>query len=457
MNPSILSAVRCIVAALSLGILADVLLRVGPWGLNAAIFLCVSATCLFAFAQIQRKWFSLPIFLFGLFFVWRDSSVLKALDMLAVGTVAITVALPLSVERLSRTAFAHYLAALCDSAVSAIGGAPQLVWKEMELEKHRTLSPDTKQSWITVATNGGVGLLIAVPLLLLFGALFISADVAFRAFMQHVFDVDWDNLARHALVIAGVSWVLAGFLRMLAFNARADFPLDRTASSFRLDAVSLLIPLALLNALFVTFVCVQFEYFFGGNALVTGATGPTYAEYARQGFFQLVAVAVLALLVLYAADWLNREARPAARKWFRILAATLIVLVYIVMASALHRMYLYYDAYGLTQLRFYTTAFMFWLAIVIASFAATVLIARRERFLFIGVSTAWLAIVALHAINPDALIVRANVARMADGKPLDSKYLGRALSADAVPAARSGHGRENEANRAAPRGAGYSR
>ena len=36
------------------------------------------------------------------------------------------------------------------------------------------------------------------------------------------------------------------------------------------------------------------------------------------------------------------------------------------MASALQRVYLYVDEYGLTQLRFYVTAFVAWLAVVLA-------------------------------------------------------------------------------------------
>jgi hypothetical protein len=346
------------------------------------------------------------------------------------------------VERLSRSTFVHYLGALCDSIVGAIAGAPQLIWKEMELENHGAVSPEARQSWIKIVTNGAIGLCIAFPLLLVFGALFASADTAFRLFVQDLFDVDWDNLGRHLLVIGSVTWIVAGFLRVLAFNARADFPLHDTASAMKLESLALLLPLTLLNGLFMTFVAVQLNYFFGDTAYIADPNGPTYSEYARQGFFQLVAVAVLALLVLYAGDWLDRDAVPTARKWFQILAALLIVLVYIVMASALHRMYLYYEAYGLTELRLYTTAFMFWLAIAIIAFAATVLIGARERYVMMVASTAWIAVIALHAINPNALIVRANLARSMEGKPLDSTYLGGALGADAIPslvAAREGY------------------
>jgi hypothetical protein len=235
--------------------------------------------------------------------------------------------------------------------------------------------------------------------------------------------------------------VAAGFLRVVGLNMRTHIPVQRCAEALRLDALAVLVPLSLLNALFLAFISVQFQYFFGGNALVTHPNGPSYSEYARQGFFQLVAVALLALLTLYAADWLNRDAAPGMRRLFRILATAFIALVYVVMASALHRMYLYYQAYGLTQLRFYTTAFMVWLAIIILAFALIVLAGKRDRYVFFSIVTAWIFLAALHVLSPDAAIVLANIARSSRGAPFDAQYVGGGLSADTIPtlvAARDG-------------------
>ena len=58
----------------------------------------------------------------------------------------------------------------------------------------------------------------------------------------------------------------------------------------------------------------------------------------------------------------------------------MLLLLDIMLASALLRMRLYTAEYGLTELRFYTTAFMGWLVLVFGWFVATVLRGRRERF-----------------------------------------------------------------------------
>ena len=59
-------------------------------------------------------------------------------------------------------------------------------------------------------------------------------------------------------------------------------------------------PLGVLDALFLAFVAVQATVLFGGHRHVLETEGLTYAEYARQGFWQLLWVSALTLLVLSA-------------------------------------------------------------------------------------------------------------------------------------------------------------
>jgi hypothetical protein len=97
-------------------------------------------------------------------------------------------------------------------------------------------------------------------------------------------------------------------------------------------------------------------------------------------------------------------------------------------------MRLYQSEYGQTELRLYTTAYMARLAAVQLWYVLTVLRERRERFASGALVLAGLALLALHAANPDALIVRVNAANAATGgPPFDTSYATR-LSADAVPA-----------------------
>jgi hypothetical protein len=164
---------------------------------------------------------------------------------------------------------------------------------------------------------------------------------------------------------------------------------------------------------------------------VAGETDLTYAEYARHGFFELVAVAALVLPVLLLADWaLVRDRRT--QRVFRTLALVLVGLLFVVMASALERMRLYQREYGLTELRVYASGLIFWLGVVFLWALVTVLRGRRELFAVGALVAAFVGIALANALNPDALIARTNIDRGSEGRPVDYSYLTE-LSDDAVP------------------------
>jgi hypothetical protein len=183
--------------------------------------------------------------------------------------------------------------------------------------------------------------------------------------------------------------------------------------------------LAVVDALFLAF--------FGGADLVQALTGLTWAEYARRGFFELVAVASLSLPLLLVADWSLDQRDPARARAFRALALLMLVLLDIMLASALYRMRLYTAQFGLTEQRFYTTAFMGWLVLVFGWFGATVLRGRRERFGTGALLAGWLVLAALNLSNPDMIIAGVNLDRASRGRPFDAAYA-ETLSADALPA-----------------------
>ncbi len=100
----------------------------------------------------------------------------------------------------------------------------------------------------------------------------------------------------------------------------------------------------------------------------------------------------------------------------------LVVLLLVIMASALQRMRLYQEEFGLTELRLYTTAFMGWLALVFGWFLLTVLPGRRERFAFGALAVRFAVVGLLDALNPDALIVGINAQRQNSPRPFDAYY-----------------------------------
>ena len=177
---------------------------------------------------------------------------------------------------------------------------------------------------------------------------------------------------------------------------------------------------------------IQFQYLFGGRAHIEKIVPLTLATYARRGFFELATVAVLVLPMLWSADWLvKRESQPA-NCLFRALCAGIVLMMVCIIASALHRMWIYVQSFGLTELRVYTTAFMLMLAVIFIWFAATVLRGARDPFTTGVIVVGFVSLLCLETLNPDALIAETNLRQTAQRRDLDPEYLAR-LSLDAAP------------------------
>jgi hypothetical protein len=273
---------------------------------------------------------------------------------------------------------------------------------------------------------------VSLVLLLVFGGLFASADAAFADVLSQALpDLSLWTGVRWVFLFVLAGGVLGGaaFLRAAPPNLS---DLDGGGSR-RVGRFEWAVPLGLLAVLFAAFVGVQLAVLFGGSRHVLETAGLTYADYARSGFWQLAVVTVLTLLVLAgAARWAPRETR-VDRVLIRAVLGTLAGLTLVIMASAVHRMNVYSDTYGLTRLRVLVAACELWLGVVLVLVLIAGVRLRGAWVPRISFAAGVLALLALAAVNPDGLIADRNIARFQDQHRLDVRYLSN-LSADAVPA-----------------------
>ncbi len=323
------------------------------------------------------------------------------------------------------------------------------------------------------------GLLLAIPLLVVFSVLFSAADLAFDQLMARLFswDVDLGLVPLRLALAVFIAWGIAGLLAVAAGSIRDDLgpsgpgagagsvagagasppvasppvaqslgaaaaglppPAARDGLAIlpRLGAIEAATILIAVDVLFGVFVLLQLRYLFGGQDSLA-VTGLPYAQYARSGFFELVWVAFLAGGLLAAVHAI------AARRTMALVGAgiALAALTAAVLVSALIRLRIYQDAYGWTELRFYVLASILWLGIAIG--ITIVLLARDQMgFLLHGLAiSAVVVLIGINVVGPSRVIAEENVARVLnpglvppDGQSgLDIHYA-EVLGDDAVPA-----------------------
>ena len=413
------------------GIVGDQLLRAMPWGLNMALG-TTALVATGAWLVLRHKikpgpdaaWLAITALLLGFAFLRRDAQPLDGFDALAlIGTLAMAAA-SVQGEVIAQWYPFDWIRGVASAAGASIIGGFQLLFSDIQW---RELPQDDRLRNLRRAL---LGVVIAAPVLLIFAALFASADPVFGNVLSNLFNFNADTVISHTFFIGFWAFLVAGYFRW-SFLGRPIQTLTPSAKSIQ-SIVPLATAVGLLDLLFLLFVVVQLRYFFGGSGVVEQTSGLTYAQYARQGFFQLMTASILVLPILLGAEALVHTGSAPQVRVFRQLAGLLLALLSVVMISAFQRMRLYVEAFGLSAQRLYATAFMILLIGVLAWFAWTVLRGRRERFVFGSIMQGLAVLAGLHLMNPDAFIVNTNLNRPHTERPFDAKYA-VTLGGDAVP------------------------
>lgn len=373
----------------------------------------------------DRALLGVPYVLLLIALIWRDSERLFVLNLLGIlGLVACARPFRVGLQaQLNEIGVGD----LARRAQHALRGAALGAWSLLGAVRGPEPLRTPTSNWAA-----GLGVLAVSPVLLLFSALLGSADPVFGRLLGRLFNPE--PLLQHAAVILAGSWVASGLLWALT---RAPSATEATPKGGRVSSPAIAGALAPIAVLFLAFLVVQSRYLFGGRAVVLSSSDLSFSEYARHGFFELVAVSAAMLPILLLADWAADQFAEKDQARFRFLARTLLVLLTGLLTSAMLRMSIYTSEYGLTEDRLFATVFMWWLAFVFGWFAVTVLRGSRERFAIGALGAAFAALLLLNVAGPDNMIVRVNIWRAEKGRPFDTAHLAK-LEAGAVPAALSG-------------------
>ncbi len=277
------------------------------------------------------------------------------------------------------------------------------------------------------------GVLMAIPVLFVFILLFSSADLIFQKYISDLISIDNElEIIFRFILILIVTIVFIGAYTYSFREKEGQITAPQKSKNHTVGDIEISIILGSVNALFFIFILVQLTYLFGGESNIS-TQGFTYAEYARRGFFELIAVAVISLFLLFTTEKYVIKKETEHALGFKILSTALIIQVVLIIASAFTRLSLYEEAYGFTTLRLYSHTFIILLAIIFCLLLYKIHKDKRENtFAFRVFLSLALFLAVMNFLNPEAFIARRNIERFASTGKLDIYYLSR-LSDDAIP------------------------
>ncbi|MEO5953013.1 MAG: DUF4173 domain-containing protein [Chloroflexia bacterium] len=282
------------------------------------------------------------------------------------------------------------------------------------------------------------GLVIAIPILLLFTFLLSQADSIFQSLVSNVFQFRFVSDTPEAIMRLGIilasAWGIAGAMLhalkpLPVANAFASGPATVALKNRGISYVEGTLVLALVNALFAVFGWIQFTVLFSGQASRT-MDFEAYREYVRRGFGELLVVAVLTMALILGLRRAMRRSTETQERNLNLMNTLMIGLAMTLLVSAFARMVIWenIEFYISTATRLYVRTFIVCLGALFVWLLLTTWF-RRDRFAIGALVTIMAFIVTVNTINPDAEVAAYNLRR---NDELSTRYL-YILSNDAVP------------------------
>lgn len=272
------------------------------------------------------------------------------------------------------------------------------------------------------------GLLLSLPWVLVFMALFASADAVFENLISEFFkSFSFELIIR---TIKNMIWfiIFGGLFFGYLFNLKNKE--KKIKKPTLLGMLETLIILGMVDLIFLSFIAVQFRYFFAGDALIN-LDGYTYAEYARRGTMELDIASMLAIGLYRILHFFKKEDSPKLQNVFKIFLGILFAEIGIVLFSAYQRLILLENAYGVTSTRIMAHVFMITMGIFLIILYFDELRNKGKHYLLLSCAWATTFVFTIAVINMPAMAVRTNQITHGDAG-IDWYYL-RSLPDEGIP------------------------
>ncbi len=252
------------------------------------------------------------------------------------------------------------------------------------------------------AGNVVIGLLCAIPVLVVVVPLLMSDD-AFYGMVRNVFG---DMTTTAFKLVFGL--VLSMFVISYGFSLKAGQVREAKPGKFSgIENAYIISFLSAISVCYLLYLFSQLAYFFSAFRGFLPDGEITYAQYARKGFFEMCMIAIINLGIVFLSLLLSKKRNGKACHGVKALATFIAAFTLIIIATAISKMVLYIDVYGMTVLRLTTSAFMLFLSVVFISVILRIYITKINV-----VKTALVAagciVLALGTANVNAICARYN-------------------------------------------------
>jgi len=267
-----------------------------------------------------------------------------------------------------------------------------------------------------------IGVAISFPLLFVIVNLLVSADQQFGnligTFPRWLLGLKIEEEVLRTIAITIYTLAIFGLFQVLKTKQQLPAETPKQKEKMAWDSVISLTVLTLLNIVYLLFVFVQFQYFFSE----TLKEGYTYAEFARRGFFELLFVTMLNLLIISTIVSFVDKASKFTTLAIRALLSLLVIFSGVMLYSAFIRLFMYEEAYGFTFARVLAHSFMVFLLVILCYSFMRIWMERLSLVRFYIIS-AIIFYTLVNTVQLDTFVVERNIERYSETGKIDIYYL----------------------------------
>ena len=275
---------------------------------------------------------------------------------------------------------------------------------------------------ISVSTKGSkksshvlmviAGIAVISPVAIIIILLLMSSDAGFQTLISGFFknfkDLWAQNLFKIVIAIILTFPIFSFLYSILNKNHNIKIGKLQISKSIKIvDSLFVNSALWVVCMIYVLFMFTQLNYFISAlyNQLPSGLS---YSDYARRGFFELVAVSFINLILIIIAVSFTKQKSDKIKRSSRVTVFALAFLTILIICTAISKMVMYMGFYGLTLLRIYTSWFMVVLFCIFLIICIKTFYKKLKLMRATAIITTLLYIV-LNFANVDALIPQYNI------------------------------------------------